>query len=48
VLSPDGELIVFFSDHDDMVKVRVISALDGKEVTNVVTAHATSTSRSIY
>ncbi len=37
VLSPDGEHIVFFSDRNGMVEVRVISALDGKEVANVVT-----------
>jgi Tol biopolymer transport system component len=37
VLSPDGEHIVFFSDRSGMIEVRVISALDGTEVANVVT-----------
>ena len=37
VLSPDGEYIVFFSDRMGSIEVRVISALDGKEVANVVT-----------
>ncbi len=37
VLSPDGEHIVFFSDRSGLIEVRVISALDGKEVANVVT-----------
>ena len=37
VLSPDGEYIVFFSDRSGMIEVRIISALDGSEVGNVVT-----------
>jgi Tol biopolymer transport system component len=48
VLSPDGELIVFFSDQDDMVKVRVISALDGREVANVVTGSRTNKYESLH
>lgn len=48
VLSPDGEMIVFFSDHEGMVKVRVISALDGKEVANVVTSSRSNRYESLH
>ncbi len=48
VLSPDGEFIVFFSDRSGMIEVRVISALDGKEVANVVTDSRSNTYESLH
>ncbi|MCI0451134.1 MAG: BamA/TamA family outer membrane protein [Candidatus Latescibacteria bacterium] len=48
VLSPDGEHIVFFSDRSGMIEVRVISALDGTEVSNVVTDSRTNKYESLH
>ena len=48
VLSPDGEYIAFFSDRSGMIEIYVMSALDGKVVSKVVTGSRSNRYESLH